>query len=201
MKGAARITTAAMGALMGLAGVEHGIGELLQGNLPPQGLMIRSWPDSAFFHSLGGEPAMTVLPSLLLTGALAVIFSLLLIIWCLSYTHRRRGGLGMVLLAVPMLLCGAGIFPPLLAFLIGAVSAALPDGGPSQARGWLRTLGRAWPWIFAACCAAWLALFPGTAVMGYLWGFEETGVLLGLMAAAFGLLGLALWSGRLHDRA
>lgn len=200
MKDATRITSAAMGALMGLAGIEHGIGEILQGNITPSGLMIRSWPESAFFRSLGGEPALTVLPSLLLTGTLALLFSLLFTAWCLYCKSRGRRGLGMMVLAVPMLLFGGGIFPPLLGFLIGAVSALLPGGRPALARGWRKGLAKAWPEIFTACCAAWLALFPGTAILGFLWGFEKTSLLLAVMAAAFGLLGLALWSGDLYDR-
>ena len=48
---------AIMGAWMGAAGVEHGVGEILQGNFVPDGILIRSWPQSAFFASLNGEPA------------------------------------------------------------------------------------------------------------------------------------------------
>lgn len=45
--GASRTTMAVLGTLVGLAGMEHGIGEILQGPAPPDGLLIMSWPDAA----------------------------------------------------------------------------------------------------------------------------------------------------------
>ncbi len=65
MKSATRAFASTFGAIMALAGIEHGIGEVLQGNTTPSGVMIQSWPNSAFFRSVAGEPAMTVIPNLL----------------------------------------------------------------------------------------------------------------------------------------
>jgi hypothetical protein len=55
MKNATRILVSTLGALMGLGGIEHGIGEILQGNISPRGAMIVSWPGSAFFSIMGGD--------------------------------------------------------------------------------------------------------------------------------------------------
>ena len=63
MRKATRVMISTFGALVGLIGIEHGSGEVLQGNLAPSGIMILSWPESAFFHVLGGEPALTILPN------------------------------------------------------------------------------------------------------------------------------------------
>ena len=41
---ATRITVSTFGAMAGLAGIEHGIGEILQGGAAPEGVMILSWP-------------------------------------------------------------------------------------------------------------------------------------------------------------
>jgi len=73
---ATRIVVATLGVLVGLAGIEHGVGEILQGSVRPQGLAIQSWAHSQAFQILGGEPAMTVIPNLLVTGVLAVIVAL-----------------------------------------------------------------------------------------------------------------------------
>ena len=43
MRAATRITAAALGTAAGIAGLEHGIFEILQGNIPPSGLVIASW--------------------------------------------------------------------------------------------------------------------------------------------------------------
>lgn len=201
MRSATQITMGVMGTLMGLAGLEHGIGEVLQGNVAPGGIMIRSWPDSAFFQSLNGEPALTILPDLLLTGLLAVFFSALFVVWSIRWTHRANGGKILMLLALPMLLFGGGIFPPILGFLISAFAHLITTRSHGHPGGGIfRLIGRGWPWVFAACCAAWLALFPGIAVLGYFFGIENIGMTLVIMAAAIILLPLSFWSSVQHDR-
>jgi hypothetical protein len=50
MRNATRVTVSAFGVLAGLAGLEHGIGEVLQGNIVPEGIVIQScsapWAES-----------------------------------------------------------------------------------------------------------------------------------------------------------
>jgi hypothetical protein len=58
MRHALRVTVSTFGTLAGLAGLEHGIGEILQGNVAPASPSIQSWPKSDFFRILGGEPAI-----------------------------------------------------------------------------------------------------------------------------------------------
>ena len=72
-RSATRVTVSTFGVLAGLAGIEHGIGEVFQGNVAPDWVMIESWPDSEVFDILSGEPAMTLVPNLLLTGILATV--------------------------------------------------------------------------------------------------------------------------------
>ncbi len=200
MKSALHTTTAVMGAWMGLAGIEHGIGELLQGRTGGGG-MILSWPDSPFFASLSGEPAFTLLGDMRLTGALAVVISVLFIAWSIGVRDLRRGGAGMMLLAVPMFLFGGGIFPPVLGFIIGLVRVCGGGMRQREVRSSVgRFLGKHWRWIFGACICAWLVLLPGTAVMGYFFGVDDAGFIVAVIVAAFGLMGLSFWSARLHDR-
>ena len=69
---ATRVTVSTFGTLTGLAGIEHGIGEVLQGNSTPKAFVILSWPGSEAFRILAGEPAMTIVPNLLATGIVAI---------------------------------------------------------------------------------------------------------------------------------
>jgi hypothetical protein len=201
MNRATRMVVAAMGTLMGLAGLEHGIGEILQGNVAPEGIMIRSWPQAPFFHSLNGEPALTILPNLLLTGLLAVLTSLLFTGWSLFFAHQKNGGKVLMLISVPMFLFGGGIFPPILGFLIGLGACLAHRAGHAKpVAGLNQLLGKGWLWIFIACCAAWLALFPGVVVLGYWFGIEQVGLTLTIMASALGLLPLSFWSSLQHGR-
>ncbi len=52
MRNATRVTVSTFGTVAGLAGIEHGVGEMLQGNVAPDGMMILSWPESDLFGNL-----------------------------------------------------------------------------------------------------------------------------------------------------
>ena len=53
MRSAIRVTVSTFGAFAGIAGIEHGIGEVLQGNHAPSRRQIAAWPDAALFRILG----------------------------------------------------------------------------------------------------------------------------------------------------
>ena len=72
---ATRTTVSTFGIMAALAGIEHGIGEILQGNVAPDGIVFLSWPDSAFFDIVGGEPASTLIRNLPVSGILTIFFS------------------------------------------------------------------------------------------------------------------------------
>ncbi len=42
MRSATQVTVSTFGTIMALAGIEHGIGEILQGNLAPSGIVFPS---------------------------------------------------------------------------------------------------------------------------------------------------------------
>lgn len=188
------------GVIMALAGLEHGIGEILQGDIAPGGLIFPSWPDSAFFQSLNGEPAMSIIPNMLVTGVLAIVLSLALLIWATRFIDRRHGGLVMMLIAAAMLLFGGGIFPPALAFIIGAVGTRIRVSPTSRQVERPRTyFARLWPWAFGASAVAFLLLFPGVAVMSYFFGMQNDNLTMALLFFALGSLGLTIWTGFAYD--
>ena len=59
---AARAIALTLGVLAGLGGITQGIGEILQGNIAPSGMMINSWTQGPIATTMGGEPAMTIVP-------------------------------------------------------------------------------------------------------------------------------------------
>lgn len=203
MKNATRVFASTFGAIMALAGIEHGIGEIFQGNVSPNGIMILSWPDSAFFRSLGGEPAMTVIPNLIITGILAVLVSLALLVWAVLFVHRKNGGLIMILLSIAMLLMGGGIFPPILGIIIGTVrtriNAPLTWWRRYLSVGFQRFLEKLWPWSYTACIIAWLLMFPGLALLGYFFGVNDPALILVLLLVDLGTLLSTILSGFARD--
>lgn len=203
MKNATRVVVSTFGAIFGVAGIEHGIGEVLQGNAAPDGIMILSWPGSTFFRGMGGEPAMTIVPNLLVTGILAILFSLSFLVWATVFVQRKNGGLVLILLSVAMLLLGGGLFPPVLGIIIGAVGTRI--GEPLT---WWRAhlpvglraiLASIWPWSLVAGLLAWLSLFPGTNILDYYFGVSDPNVVLISISCAFGLLPLAIIAGFARD--
>ncbi len=203
MKNATRVMTSTFGALVGLIGIEHGIGEVLQGNIVPDGIMILSWPGSTLFHILGGEPAMTILPNLLVTGILAIFVSLIFLVWATLFVQRKNGGLVLILLSIVMLLVGGGIFPPILGIILGAIGTRI-----SAPLTWWRVhlspslrhfLRKVWPCSFAAGLTAWLLMFPGLILMDYFFGLNNPIVVLVLLFCMFGFLFSTLIAGFAYD--
>ncbi|HET7089198.1 MAG TPA: hypothetical protein VFL17_11140 [Anaerolineae bacterium] len=203
MKSATRIMVSTIGALMGLAGIEHGIGEVLQGNVAPGGIMFPSWPGSAFFRIVAGEPAMTIVPNLLVTGILAILVSLIFLVWATMFVQRKNGGLVLILLSIVMLLVGGGIFPPILGIILGVIgtriNAPLAWWRAHLSVGSRRFLGKVWPWSFIACLTAWLLLFPGSTILGYFFGVNNPNLIPILFFFALGSLLLTIFTGFAYD--
>jgi hypothetical protein len=202
---ATRRTVSALGAVFALAGIEHGIGEIRQGAVAPAALVFPSWPDAEAFRLLQGEPAMSLVPNLLVTGILAVVVSLLFLAWATLLVQRERAGLVLILLAVLMLLVGGGIFPPLIGLLLGAAAtrlrAPLIWWRTHLPGGFRRRLAALWPWFLGADLIAWLSLLPGVVLVSAVAGADAVPVALlsTLLVAAFGFLPLALIAGLARD--
>ncbi len=61
---AAKWIASIFGILAGVGGATHGIGEILQGNMAPTGIIINSWTEGPIATYLGGDPGMTVVPKI-----------------------------------------------------------------------------------------------------------------------------------------
>ncbi len=94
---------------------------------------------------------MTVVPSFLLTGILAVIFGILVVTWSGAFVQRRLGASVLLVLTVTLFLVGGGFAPIFLSIL--AVAAATRIDRPltwwrahlpASVRGFLAKL---WPGI------------------------------------------------------
>lgn len=193
---ATKITVSTLGVLAGLSGIEHGLGEVLQGNVAPPGIVFQSWPNSALFSILNGEPAMSIVPNLLVTGILAMIMSSIFLVWAAVFIEKRHGGLILILLSIAVLLVGGGFGPFLLGLVLGLaatrINAPLPGWGNHIPAGLRQLLDSLWPWLYGADLIAWLTLFVGWPIAGLLPGVAVSEAivapLMATIAAAFGLL-------------
>jgi len=93
------------------------------------------------------EPAMTVIPNFLITGILAVIFGLLILIWSIAFIQRKYGGAVLILLSIALLLFGGGLFPPLIGIVGGIAGLTINKPlGDKQPGSVLQYMAKLWPW-------------------------------------------------------
>jgi hypothetical protein len=154
---ATRVTALIFGIASGLLGLEHGYYETLQGNVKPDGLLIRAMgaPCQVVTSPVGCEPAMIILPSFLVTGMLAILVSLLIITWASTLVQRKNGGTVLILLSLVLLLVGGGFTSLPFGILAGLAGMGInpsPTGWHAYLSAGLRhTLGKFWPWSLIAC--------------------------------------------------
>lgn len=191
-----------LGILAGIMGIEHGIGEVLEGNRPTDGIFILSWPDSAFFEIMAGEPAMTLIPNYLPTGLLAILFSGLFLTVLARLSFHRRAIPLLCALLIFMLLVGGGFGPPILGMI--AVLVSLKTDSPLKLWSRLpatlhRILSRLWPWSFGLCLLGWLMLFPGAALIAFFTGVDHALLMLIPILVAFTSIPVTLLLGFSRD--
>ena len=162
MRKATKTVAVWFGVAAGIAGLEHGYFEILQGNTQPEGLMIVSMGPPCVPEQIWNacEPAMTIIPNFLIAGILSVIIGLAILIWSAAFVQRKQGGAVLILLSVALLLFGGGIFPPLIGLIGGAAGTQIHKpliGKPGRVT---RFTAKLWPWPLVIFMAWVLGQFP-----------------------------------------
>lgn len=202
MNKATTTLSSTLGILAGIMGIEHGIGEVLEGYRPTESVFILSWPNSAFFEIMSGEPAMTVIPNYLVTGLLAIIFSCIFLVLFVKSSHDGKAIIGLLALLILMLLAGGGFGPPILGII--AVLIALKKNSPL--RTWSKLPSKLhnifdilWPWSFGLCLVGWLMLFPGAALIAFFTGMDSALLMIIPILIAFAFIPITLLLGFSRD--
>ena len=206
---ATRIVASTFGVLVGLAGIDHGIFEILQGDVKPDGggLMIAAIGPAQRFWEHGTEPALTLIPSFLLTGILAVVLGLLVTIWAAGFVHKKHGAAVLFLLSISLFLVGGG-FAPIFLTILATITATRIH----KPLTWWRThvpaamqtlLAGLWPWSLSALVVIFF-LSVEVAIFGYplvgMWGADRTmAVLTNASYVMLGLMGLAPLTALAYD--
>lgn len=198
---ATRIVVATLGVLAAFAGVEHGVGELTQPSRDPGAIVIESWPHVEAFDVLAGEPAMTLIPDLRVSGLAAIADSVALGWWAVRARARRRDGWVLAALSLLLLLVGGGFGPPLLGLLLSTAltrtASERPRGRPGRA---CRTLGSRWRPLLVLSTTSFLGLFPGVVLLRWWTGFDAPWLAALLGPLAFTSLVLTLVAALAVDR-
>jgi hypothetical protein len=161
--------------------------------------VFESWPHVAAFDPLDGEPAMSLIPDLLISGVFSVLVALVLGAVALRYADRPHSGYLLLGVSLVLLLVGGGFGPPLLGALTGLL-ATRTDSPPTRTPGpAARLSARSWPWPLVVAVGCFLGLVPGTPLL-----YAATGssfpTLVGLLTVgAFVATALAMWTARARD--
>ncbi len=199
MRHAARHVALVFGIFAGGASIEHGVFEVLQGNIRPDSVMIVSMGPPCQPEQVWNacEPAMTILPNFLITGLLAILIGVLTLIWVAGFVHKKHGGLVLIGLSILMLLFGGGIFPPLIGLIGGVVGTRINVPVKDRPlKGFGRFLAGLWPWPLVIF-GVWLI---GQWVVGYFFGDFMMKSAYANIILILGLLVLSVITAPLVDR-
>lgn len=119
---ATRVVASTLGVLVGLAGIDQGFFEILQGNAPPNGIMIEAIGPAQRFWEHGTETALTIIPSYLVSGILSILIGILVIVWSVAFIDRKYGAGILMLLSTILFLVGGG-FAPIFMAIIASLTA------------------------------------------------------------------------------
>jgi hypothetical protein len=149
MRKGIKTTAVWLGIAAGIAGIEHGYYEILQGNSRPDSIMIYSMGPPCVPHEIWNacEPAMTIVPNYLVTGILAMAIGTLILVWSLVGIQRKNGGAVLIFLSLALLLFGGGLFPPLIGIIGGITGTKInkPLSG-KQPNSLIMIAAKLWPW-------------------------------------------------------
>jgi hypothetical protein len=123
MNRATKTIVSTIGVILGLSGIDHGIFEILQGNTPTNVGVIQAIGPAQKMWEYGGEEAFTIIPNFLITGILAILVGIALIVWSVRYVHRVRGPFVLFLLTVLLFLFGGGIAAPIVIYPLAGISS------------------------------------------------------------------------------
>lgn len=173
MNRATRTAASFLGIYAGLLSMEHSFFEIQQGSLPIGGLVINAIgppcePDRVWHACL---PALTLIPNYLITGILALLAGLAVMVWAVGFVQRERGGVLLILLSIVMLLVGGGFVSSFIGIIAGAAGTRIYaplTWWRARPPSFLRLLAMLWPWA-AIVLAIW---FPSAWILGYF--FNQT---------------------------
>jgi hypothetical protein len=196
-----RVLAATGGVLAGVGGVVHGVGEVLQGTGRPDGIYVESWTTGRIASNLGGEPALTLVPDLLLSGLLTLASSAALAWWSATSTEHRYGGRVMAGLSGLLLLVGGGVGPPTIGLLSALVAGVANRAPGRRSRGAGAALAGAWPTLFWLCVADYVFLVFGSLFVGVVLDVDLSSAFVTGLMLTLVLTPLATLAGAAHGAA
>lgn len=109
---------ATLGVIFGISGIGHGFFEMLQGNTATNGYVIYAIGEANRIWLHGNEPALTIIPNFLLSGIVAILVGVAVIIWSAGFMSKKNASSIFLSLFLLLFLVGGGI-GQVIFFMIG----------------------------------------------------------------------------------
>jgi len=176
MNRATKTIVSIMGVILGIAGLDHGFFETLQGNHPTSGPIIQAIGPAQRFWVHGTEEAFTLIPNYLFTGLLAILLSLTIMLWSVGFVDKKHGPTVFILLFILLVLVGGGI-GQIIFFTLAWAGATRINHPLTWWRKTLpekirRTLAGLWPFSLAIGSALFLFALE-IAIWGFVPGMTD----------------------------
>ena len=195
MNKATRIIVATLGSIFGLSGMSHGFFETLQGNVPTGGMFIAAIGEAQIMWEHGSEYAFSLIPNFLITGIVAMLVSLTIIVWSIGFIHKKHGSIILFSLFVLLFLVGGGVaqivFFPFICLVASRINKPLNWWRkvlPVRIR---KPLGKLWPWCLATGSILFVFVLQ-TAITGFVPGMSDPDRILSVMMICLGLEAIIL---------
>ena len=184
MNRATRIIAATPGIIFAISGMSHGFFEVLQGNIPTEGLFIHAIGENYQMWEHGAEPAFTIIPNYLLTGVVAMLVAAAIVVWCVGFLHTKHGASIFLLLFILLFLTGGGV-AQVIFFLVTWLVATRIHKPLTGWRKWLpkslrQTIAPLWPWTLLVGSILFLLTLT-IATFGIFPGVTDADALLNVM--------------------
>lgn len=171
------LTASILGTVLGMAGIfNHGIFEIMQGNVSTPGLYIEAIGEAQRFWLYGSEGALTLVPNFLFTGILTILIGLAVILWSVRFMGSPKGAPVFILLMVLMTLTGGGIghivfYVPVWLYA-RRIRKPLPARIGARSQKTNRILSSLWPWMLGLTVICWLIVME-LGIFGYVPGIKN----------------------------
>jgi hypothetical protein len=190
MNQATKAIVSTFGVILGLAGMNHGFFEALQGNTPTPGLIIQAIGPANRIWVHGTEEAFSIIPNFLVTGILAMAVALLIMVWSVRYVQTQHGPTVFILLFAVLFLVGGGIgqivfFLPIWAFAreINKPMTSLKKVLPENVQ---KSLAKLWPYTLTVASGLFLFALE-IAIFGFVPGMSDAEQILYFCWACLGI--------------
>jgi hypothetical protein len=199
-----KLSVATFASILGIAGVEHGVGEILQGNVKPDIFFIQSWPNHELYEVLAGEPAFTVLirMPIYVTGIIAIFVSVLIIILALFFLEKKYSTYIFPGLVLSLFLFGGGIAGPVLMGILLSWAVYCINSDVfiiKKERSSWKVLKSMWKIFYPVSIIGWFSLWPGLVLLGAAGFIPDTSIVYFLSSISLITLILTIFSALASD--